>query len=668
MGKNNKSNLNEKESFFQKQNLITALIFGFTAFFLYFLFNNFHIYAGNDDYCISKLINNGELGISVIGYFFTWFIYAIQPFFGEINAYFIVLMIISVSSLTAISYIFLSKFKTKSGVMLAIVFDILYYAFMPLNLNYSFASISACSAGIALMIFASQSEKRKRYMIIQIICGFLLLLTGIQARYDPVLPAFVLVAVMALAALIIHFIKIKKESDARTAIKSVFKKYIVTGVLLIISVISVFSINNVSNGLKYTCDSYKETVEYNTALSDVIDHDFAGSAYKDFYKSIGFKSSADVAILKSWFIDSDFFTIEKLNKIKEYSREHVYDGVYKKGIIGYVLHPVIQGFTNSFKSGMLYLYLTLFTAVIVACILLRKRIPDKKSLVTRFAIIIILWLFFIMIAGGFTIENILILPLMFLTLYVSARYNNYQFIITVLLIGATLTMFEYITTLRLEFHSSLSIIFPAMVFIVLSLDKENLIVKKVPPKKSLSKKMTSNDYYALLFKNAILSITISLMLVLSSIIAGGYIFANRTYFPQDSSNQKLAQYIDSHPENTFAINQTCLFKDYYNPLVLSKEKKNVANYGLWVAKSNYMKNTLKRNGIKNIFRDSINDSKIRLVLNLAIEKGKLTIANGTDLQDYYNNHYAKDGETIDIVKEKRLESYVICKVVSKKAS
>lgn len=659
-----KNNTVEKEGFFKKQNFITALIIGFSALFIYYSFNNFLVVSGNDDYCISKLIQNGELGISVFGYFFARFIYFIQPYFGTLNAYFVVLGVVSTVSLTVINYIFLARIKTKARVMMAAAFDIMFFAFIPLEINYSYTSIAACGAGVALIIFGSLSEKRKLYKIIQIIFGFLLLLTGVQARYSPVLPVYALVLVLACGTIVLSIIKLKKDSDIKTAAVTVFKKYIVTGVLLLLSAAVVFGVNTASDNLKYTSDGYKETLEYNRAIAGVIDHDFAGFKHKDFYKSIGVKSASDLVVLREWFVDSDFYTAKKLNAISGYSKENVYGGLYNKGIISYVIYPVIQGISDSFNSGLIFLFLTLAVMSIVICILLRKRIPAQKALVLRITILIIFWLFFIMVTGGFSVNNILILPMIFLSLYISVKYNNYQYIITVLILSAMIMIFFYLSAVRLEFHSALAVIFPAMVLIISALDKDNLIVKTVPEQKAKRNKKNADAYYAATFKNAFLPTALSVTLILTSVIAGGVVFANRTYITQDTSNRELSKYIDSHPKNTFAINQTCLFRRYFDPLVLSKEKKNVANYGLWVSKSKYMKNTLKRNGINNIFRDSINDKKIRLVLFRAVEDGKESIGYAPELKDYYNNHYAKSGEKIDIVKEAKVGDYVICKVVS----
>lgn len=672
----------QNKNFFQRQKFVSALIIGFVITFAYLAVNNFMWLSGNDDYVISKLINNGELGISVVGIFFTWFISVIQPLFGALNAYFIVMAIVSFLSLSAISYVFLSKLNPKTGWLMSIALGLMYYTFITLEIRFSFTSIVACTAGFVLMLYASQFEERKGFRIVQLIGGFLILFIGSQVRFDPILAMFATAAVMIFCVLLSNIIKLKKNSDFKTAFKTVFKKYIKTGIILVLTAVIIFGLNTVSTALKSTVDGYDEMLEYNEALSNVVDYKtmpYYGN--ETFFNSLDIHSPSNINLLKKWFVDDEFFTAEKLNAIGEFCRDNVNNGIYKKGILTYVLDPIQQSLKQNFDNGNIWIYLISAIVVIIAAALLSIFLKKQRAVVLRLALLIIIWLFYLLATSGFGANNILALPLIFISLYTAVRYNNYQYIGTVALTLTMIAMYEYIVTMRYWFHTALAVIFPVTVMMIIALDTDNLIPfepkiegqiqsnsNKKKGKKKKNSTNTSKKNKSSNVKAKVLPTIISILLLASSAYAGAFTFSNQVYIKPSTSNAQLRDYVENHPENTFVINQTFLFKHYYEPFILPKERQNVANFGLWVTKSKYMKNTFARNGIKNVFRDAINDSKIRLVLYDTTENGQNVISGTPTLKEYYNEHYAKPGETIDIVKTDNVGAYAICKVISQKVS
>ncbi len=674
--KNNKNTKIENKNFFQRQRFVSALLIGFVITLAYLAVNNFMWLSGNDDYVISKLINNGELGISVLGIFFTWFISVIQPLFGVLNAYFITMAIVSFLSLSAISYVFLSKLNPKTGWLMSIVLGLMYYTFITIEIRFSFTSIVACTAGFVLMVYASQFEERKRFRIVQLIGGFLILFTGSQVRFDPVLAMFATAAVMIFCVLLSNILKQKKNSDFKTAFKTVFKKYIKTGIIIVLTAIIIFSLNTVSIALKSTVDGYDEMSAYNHALSSVVDYrtvPYYGN--ETFFNSMDIHSASNINLLKKWFVDDEFFTLEKLTAISEFCRDQVNKGIYKKSIISYVLDPIQKAFTQKAENGTIWIYLISAIVVLIAAAVLAILLKKQRAVVIKLALLIIIWLFYLLTTSGFNPYNILTLPLIFITFYIAVRYNNYQYIGTVALTLTMIAMYEYIVTRRCWFHTELAVIFPATVMMIFALNNDNLIGfepkseqtvqlaknKKKKVKKNISKKNKSSNT-----KAKVLPTIISIIMIATSAYAGAFTFSDQVYIKPSTSNAQLREYVENHPENTFVINQTFLFKHYYEPFILPKEKQNVANFGLWVTKSKYMKNTFARNGIKHIFRDAINDTKIRLVLYDTTENGQTVVSGASTLKEYYNEHYAKPGEKIDIVKSENVGSYAICKVVSQK--
>lgn len=649
----------EKKSFLQRNKLISALILTFSVYFFYLLISEFNIISGNDDYCIFKLINYGDIAIGCVGFFYSWFISVIQPLFGNLNTYLIFQFIVTLLSIIAIDYVILSKLKSKTGLFLTIIFNIVYFAFAALEIRFSYTSTFACSAGFVLMVYGSQHEERKRFRITQIICGLLLLFSGTQVRFDPVLPMGAIAAVLAFGVLLTAFLKYKKENDAKTAFKSLFDKYIKTGILLVLAAIMVFGTNAASNALKYTVDGFVEQDEYNQAISKVVDYQTASYyEHTQFFNNLGIKSASDLTVLKKWFVDDEFYTTEKLHAISEFSKSTVNDGIARKGALSYVIYPIKNAFTKAVQNGDYVYYLIILAAVILAVILLWKFLPKQRAVVLKLAILALLWTFYIIVAGWFSINNMFALPLLVITLYIAVKFNNYQFIITAFMLSAMMVLYFYITTLRLWFHTGLAVIFPAFVMILFALDNENRV--SMPEPEAVKAKLKKNKSKKSMAKPnliTILSVIISLLLIVSSVISSVVVYKNQVYVYKSQSNKQLGEYITNHPELTFVINQSCLYKHYYEPFILPTEKENMVNYGLWVTKSGYMQNTKTRNGITNIFRDSVNSSNIRIVLP---ENDQ----NIDSLKNYYNLHYVNPGQTTTFIKTDNAGTYAFYRVVT----
>ena len=81
-----------------------------------------------------------------------------------------------------------------------------------------------------------------------------------------------------------------------------------------------FSLNFVSNNIKSSIDGFNEYKIYNCARSNLVDYDFAPYVGNEsFYNSIDIYSQNDLDVYKSWCLDSDFFTTERMQKIGDYS-------------------------------------------------------------------------------------------------------------------------------------------------------------------------------------------------------------------------------------------------------------------------------------------------------------------------------------------------------------
>lgn len=635
--------------FLKKQKLLSSLLFCTTLFMIFIAISGFNIISGNDDYCVFKLIYFGDVAVPCVGLFFTSFISLIQPLFGNLNSYMIVQEFLCLSSALIINYVFLSTLKGKSALLLTLAFDIIYFSFIPLNILYSYTAIVSCTAGLALLVFASMFESRKCFRIVQEIIAFLMIIIGSQVRFPPFEAIGAVFAAFAAGVVLASFIKNKKHGTVKNAISVTVKKYLKTFVLIVIVAVFAFGADIASTALKHTVKGYDEIDEYYTALSAVNDHDTSSYYYeKEFFKSIGIPSSSGMILLKHWFIDEDFFTVDKLNTISEHSLATSNLGKPSGGILSYITNPIAKAFTNHLRDGSIFImaFVLIILAFIVVVLCIMK--PSLRARAIKVSLCVVLWSFFFVVAG-FSIESVLVIPLAVLTLYISLRYDNYKFLVTAVLSLAVIVIYYYMMTYRLYLHVTAAFIIPAFVFMVIGLRGETPL-RKVKNKKSF-----------------VVPVCIAAAILIGcSIASASVLFLNQVYVSNKESNTALKQYINNNPNYVFLINQTGLSKDYYEPFVLEKEPENTANYGLWVGKSGYIKNTRARNGIKHIFKDSINSNIVIPIFER--DDPEKTVGNNFPLEfeEYYNEQYAQKGETIKMKKIDKVGDYSIYKIVSKK--
>ncbi len=635
--------------FLKKQKLISSLIICFVFFMIYFAVCGFNIISGNDDYCVFKVLYFGDVGIPCIGWFFTAFISLIQPFFGNLNSYMIIQEIICLGSLLTINYVFLSFLKGRNSLLLTVSFDIVCFSFIPFNILYSYTAIISCAAGLALLIYASVRESRKKFRVIQEVIAFLLIITGSQIRFAPLEALGAVFFAFALCALLVSFLRNRKNNSVGKALKKPFGKYLKTGVLIILAAAIALGAEVASNAIKHTSESYNETEDYYSALSAVNDYDDT-SFYmdKEFYKSIGIKSISDYSVLRHWFIDEDFYTSDRLKTIADNSRKNNTLS-NQKGIFESVFTPITTAFSEGWNSGVILivafgLIIFIFT-IVVLCIFLDK----SRAALMRFGSFVILWTFFFIVAKGFNVESMLAVPLAAITVYISFRYDNYMYLRALAVTLAVVGLYFYMITMRLYLHVTAAFLIPAFVLIVLSFEDSAA--------KSSDKKSPRSA--------APVCVTASLLIV-CSIVTAVVLFMDQPFAPTAKENAALKQYINENNDKTFLINQIATAKDYYEPFVLSEEPKNIVNYGLWLGKSGYMKSTRERNGIKNVYKDSI-DSNVLIPLFEPKDKNGIVVSQySKELGDYYSNHYAEKGETISLKFVERVKNYSIYKVVSEK--
>lgn len=636
-----------------RQKFLFALFLCAAFSFIYLAANGFMITSQNDDYCVFKAIYGGNTAVPCLGYFYTALCVLIQPLFGALNIYMTLQEIICFFSLTAINYFFLSKLGTKRGLFYAAVFDALFFSCLIIEIMYTFTAVVAATAGLLCLFYGTLYEKRRAVKIFQIICGFVLLFTSTQLRLSPFLACCGIGAVFAAGVFFSRIAKKRKDEGMKRAFSLTLKRYAVTGALLIAAIISAIGLNVVSDTIKNSSADYQELSTYYQSLSAVTDA--KANPYiknSDRLKEAGLKSSEDFSTLQKWFVDDDFFTVERLNVLSEIINEDSYDGLMNKSVFEQTLYPFKISFTKLIENKSIILYLLVLIVAVFAVVFLSILFPKAKWLLIKLLLLAFTCSFYFIISDVFSIKSILLVPLMAVSLLIILRYDRFQAVITLFIMAGLLIPYAYLVSIRLYFYVSFAPIFPAFVLMIFGLDKENLLKFKNKPKRA--------------------TIALSSLAVITAavfVLTGVYVFTDYEWIDDRESNPIMEKYIAAHPETVFLINQTTLTRAYYNPFILPSKKNNVVNYGLWLTKAKCFKDSQKTNGIDHLFKDSIN-SNMRIINweeNISYENGSVSLPIH-NLTVYYNNHYAEHGEKIELVQTDRIGNYSLYAVVSEPVS
>ena len=636
--------------FIGSHRFISAIILCLLFFLIYLPLNRFHIYTGGDDPTICNLISNGEVSIGFMGYFYAWFVSVFQPILPHLNFYYIIQDIICFISLGIINYIFLCRLSAKKGLFYSVLFDIVFFSFYIIVIQFTNTSVVACTAGLACMIYGCICEKRKRFRLIQIIGGAILLLIGSQIRFNPFVSLCLVTVAFGLGVFLSYLFKKKKDIGLKKAFMVSVKRFAKTAVVLVIAAAVVFGTNLLSDTLKQTSPDYQEFYEYNTEVSRVNDYRIANFfANKDFYRSIGIESFAETNVLKKWCVDDDFFTKEKLKQIADYSEIHAGDGIGSRSSLHALFMIIGNGIQERVKSGVIIIYAVVFVVVVFIFWFLWLFAKKKMSVVFPPIAFAAIWgILFAAVGGPFGGAdncNLLLLPICIFTVVTAILYNRYQQIINLCITVVSVALYIYLAISRIHFSAALCIYLPAYVFMIMSLDKNNL--RKFNFKKHPK----------------ILRNIIAVVLILTSVFTASQLFMKYSYVEYPDDYKEVKEYIESHPDNLFLLDGIYRDDTNFNVLVKKDKPENTISFGGWDKHSRTYRESLEKNGIEHLFPDAI-DSNIIVVLFDYWKKPEIIAGKVSNLQMHYNYHYASEGKYVEFEKVKGFSRYEMYKIVT----
>ncbi|MDO4882982.1 MAG: hypothetical protein Q3975_06505, partial [Oscillospiraceae bacterium] len=429
-------------------------------------------------------------------------------------------------------------------------------------------------------------------------------------------------------------------------VKLILKKYLKTALVILIVSVSVFGLNKVSDALKYTVEGFEEFSEYNEALSSVNDYFIAFYPQnQEFYNSLNMKSAADLEVLRNWLVDDDFFTLEKVKAIGEYSIVH---GNYDSGnriTLKKVFDTYYAKIAPHIKSGFIIIDALIVLVILTAFFVLRVFSKKIFNRVLPVFILALLWLFFFTSLDWSVNSHYLVFPIIALLVYISAFYNSRQCLISIIISAVFIVIYLYLQFEHIHFRATLCIMLPTFVLLILSLSDSNLNKPK--------------------FKSFITVLKPIAFVVMFgvSVLTGYSIYNEVVYLEYPGDYDQVEEYIENHPDTLFI--KEGIFRSTLNfkPLLRTEPKSNLISAGGWDKKSPSYKKKLESLGINHLFKEAI-DSDRELVFYNFNGADALSDSKITYLAEYYNNHYS-NGKTIYIEKVKSFEHYCLYKVVSR---
>lgn len=607
-------------------------------------------YATNDDYISSLFLNAGYDKNLFYSYFLTFPIFWLQNLFTDLNLFMISQFLISFIAIVVINYAFLKKFEIKKGILFDILIDFIYVSTVLILMQFTHSATVICLAGYICFYVAVFLEKKHINKVMQTVIAILLVLFGSWFRFNSFKVVTVVVGFSICCMFLIEaWIEKNNKISIKIAIVNSFKKYYKPAVLFLLTAFVTFGINFCSEALKSTDQEYVNFKQYNAVRSATVDYGRAG--YEDneeFYNSIGIYSQNDIDCVGNWYGDYDFFNVDRLTAISNYSAKPEFGMRFSLSNIYSLLREKIMSVT-----GMNPELILLFAAVLVVIALaVLYKIRNK----VKYIFPVLLTLFWIMFFLVFKITeaNILMIPLCALSVISSFLCNRYRFFMNTAMTACAFVLYVYLNFSRISFRATYTFLLSIFIVLLLSVNKNNL------------RRVFQNKNFKL---KKVLIPVICTALTISFVFTELLIWNNMIYkLPaEDRTDCELNKYVKANSDKTFVFDLSLLRvfgENYVNPLKEAYTPENTVEFAGWNVGSPYYMEKLNEQNIPYMFKDMINNEDASFIFTTSSFDKEL---NAKDLvQTYYNEHYAEKNESIVLETEKEFDDYAIYKVVTVK--
>ena len=621
--------------------LLISFALNLVVFLVFFAINKFHfMYETNDDFFLSHFIVNGYDKCLFISYFITVILVPIQRIFTIINVWMVSQFLFNFLSVMIIVYIFLSKFGMKLGISFSVLFHVAFGYYNFISLQFTRTPATMATAGYLLIVWSLFSDRKNNYRWINVksIIGTVLVILSSFYRFASFLSVSGVFFVFLFALLFVRWLWSWRE---KTKINYflLMKKL----VFVVLVFVMAFSLEKVSGYIKTSNNGYLYHEKYQTARSNCID--ILPSTYEGnekFYNSIDMFSENDVLALWTWTVsDKDFFTLEKLTAIAEYSKKDT--GLMNR--ISQLSTTAYNILANKFGSAC---NIAIITASICCLIFLLVLFVFRNKCKWIFPFLFTaVWLAFLYlyylcydymrtnhsVHVAFSLIYLIIFPGI-LMIFLSFIGNRYHFIVQCFISGVLFALIMYLEFTRINFRAAYTVIFPAMCIILYDFDKKNLQVDIVKICSNLKKGISV----------AGLTVYLAVVIIIIRIFP----------FPEiPKNNYAPFTYIKNHKENFYFLDsfQNNAMENSNNPMLKPELASNTVHTS-WPTGSVFFDKIQQKYNMNHLYADMIDNPNAFYVSDRKISM----------VEKYYNDHYSngKNNIVFERVENDIMEVYRIC--------
>ncbi len=617
---------------------LIAVAFSLATALVCYIFSGFTMrYCSNDGYSLSLLVVKGDQNQLFLNYFLTAVLIPLQKVFDTVNIYVITEVLLCFVSFCMVNYCLLKKFKKPAALFLMAV-----VAFLFADLAYVFEQFNQMTVIMAasglLSIYASFIIKEKKRVRITLRCfGIFMTIVSSAFRFTAFETAVAVFAVFVCCVIFTYFWRLRNTDPVKKGtFNKTIRKYGLMAVTFIITAAVSFTGYYVSEHIKLSSDSYSYYKSYNYARSSVVDYECAPyDGNEEFYNSLGYNNN-DIVVLNSWFGDEQVFTIDKMTAISDYASQ---PEMKLRFTVRGVLSDIKQGIAsltgmNPYLAAALGGLLLLITGALLFVF--------RNKLKLLFPIILTgVWAAFL-ISFNFTIETALALPLAVFICASAFLCNRYYFFTVSVLSAVVILLMNYLNMTRINFRSSIVLFFTTVLCVFFLSGREYL------------RKSVANS--PLWGKTAMFGTAVAALLVAAffaqSLVWNWFITINNYY------NEELYNKIDGDNSKAYAVCGTFslnVAKNYERPLLAPEIPDRALLNCSWLTGSDYIDEEEVRFGVTNLYSDIIDNDGLYFVINKNYIK---------DMEKFFNDNYAADGEKINVIVKETIENDLICSVAT----
>ncbi len=594
--------------------LLISLGLTLIAFPMIFAIHGFRIiYESNDDFFISHFIVNGYDKCLFVSYFITAVLVPLQKIFTTINVWIVSQLLFSFFSVVIIIYIFLSKFGMKLGILFSVLFHVIFGYCNFISLEFTRTPVTMASAGYLLIIsflFLDKEDKNHKWINWQSVIGVILIILSSFYRFYSFLSVSGVFFVFIFASAFTKWLRLRKEN-----MKMDYFVFVKKILFILLMLIVAFALEKLSGYIKTNDKDYLYHEKYQAARSACID--IRPSPYQgneEFYNSIGIVSDNDITLLCQWTVsDEDFFTLEKLKAIAEYSKKDSgFIPRFTKSIT-YIFNIISRRLGSA--STTIIIVGICFIIFLILLIVFRNK--WKRIVPFLFAVTWVGFLYLFYAFYQYIFMYMAVFPGI-LMVFLSFLCNRYSFIIHCFMSAVLFTLIIYLEFTYTNFRATYTLIFPAMCIIIYNFDKNDI--------RSYVQKMHPNMQKGIFTASIMIYLAITIMV---------FKICPFIYSPENDNSAFI--YIENHKENFYFLDQAQRHAmKNLDAAIWKAELSSNSIHTSWATGSEFFHNRQKEYHLEHLYADMIDNPHAFYVSDRKISM----------VEKYYNDHYSNGKNNI----------------------